>query len=248
MDVPELLRRAADLFPPRARSDAGLSADAVRDYLREHEWEVALGILQDFDGIQWQTLEFWDLLTNAAQQMLLRGNVPWYQWRRGETLHGIIRADLQLLACPKRWRSSRAGPRDWTTATDVGPRPPQPGERRSSARRQNLGRVRSRDQPGRTGRHQTRPTHSIELAPPDARRRDHDARGPTCVRHRHDHRDPAPAVVGQELALDDAPAGSHPNIPGVSSAGARAGVSECGHGDDHALGAVTGVRASRSVP
>jgi hypothetical protein len=98
MDVPELLRRAADLVPPRARSDAGLSADAVRDYLRAHEWEVALGILQDFDGIQWQTLEFWDLLTKAAQQMLLRGNVPWYQWRRGETLHGIIRAELQLLA------------------------------------------------------------------------------------------------------------------------------------------------------
>jgi hypothetical protein len=71
MDVPELLRRAADLVPPGARSDAGRCADEIRDYLRQHEWEVALGILQDFDGVQWQTAEFWDLLTRAAQQMRL---------------------------------------------------------------------------------------------------------------------------------------------------------------------------------
>ncbi len=58
MDVPELLRRAADLVPPGARSDAGLCADDVRGYLREDEWEVALSILEDFDGIQWQTVKF----------------------------------------------------------------------------------------------------------------------------------------------------------------------------------------------
>jgi hypothetical protein len=98
MDVPELLRRAADLVPPRARSDAGLCADDVRDYLREGEWEVALGILEDFYGIQWQTFEFWDLLADAAQQMLLRSDASWCQWRSGETLHGIIRAGLQLVA------------------------------------------------------------------------------------------------------------------------------------------------------
>ncbi len=98
MDVSELLRRAADLVPPGASSNAGLSADDVRDYLREHEWDVALGILQDFDGIQWQTVEFWELLADAAQQMFLRSDAAWCQWRGGETLHGIIRADLQLVA------------------------------------------------------------------------------------------------------------------------------------------------------
>jgi hypothetical protein len=36
-------------------------------YLRQHEWEVALGILQDFHGVQRQTAEFWDLLTRAAR-------------------------------------------------------------------------------------------------------------------------------------------------------------------------------------
>jgi hypothetical protein len=98
MDVFELLRRAADLVPPHARSDAGLTVDDVRDYIREHEWEVAFGILEDFDGVQWQTVEFWDLLADAARQMLLRNDAAWCQWRRGETLHGIIRADLQLVA------------------------------------------------------------------------------------------------------------------------------------------------------
>jgi hypothetical protein len=98
MDVPELLRRAADLVPPGARSDAGRCADEIRDYLRQHEWEVALGILQDFDGVQWQTAEFWDLLTRAAQQMSLTGDAAWCEWRRRETLHAIMRADLQLVA------------------------------------------------------------------------------------------------------------------------------------------------------
>jgi hypothetical protein len=98
MDVPELLRRAADLVPARARSDAGLCADEVRDYLRQKEWEVALGLLEDFDGVQWQTVEFWDLLVGAAQQMSLTGPAAWCQWRRGETLDGIIKADLHLVA------------------------------------------------------------------------------------------------------------------------------------------------------
>jgi hypothetical protein len=99
MKFSELLRRATDLVPPSARSDAGLCADDVREYLRETEWDTALGILGDFDGIQWQTVEFWDLLADAAQQMQLRHDAVWFQWRKRETLHGIIRADL-LLAAP----------------------------------------------------------------------------------------------------------------------------------------------------
>ena len=98
MHVPELLRRAAEIIPPSARSDTGLGVNDVRDYLRANEWELALGILEDFDGIQWQTVEFWDLLLAAAQQMTLDSSVAWHQWRKGETIHGIIRADLHLTA------------------------------------------------------------------------------------------------------------------------------------------------------
>jgi hypothetical protein len=128
MDVFELLRRAADLVPPHARSDAGLTVDDVRDYLREHEWEVAFGILEDFDGVQWRTVEFWDLLADAAQQMLLRNDAAWCQSaeRRDPPRHHQSRPAAR---CPGRWRSSHASPRDWTTATDVGPLSPQAGER-----------------------------------------------------------------------------------------------------------------------
>ncbi|MFI0446614.1 hypothetical protein [Actinomadura sp. 6N118] len=98
MDVPDLLRRAAALIPADARSDAGLSADDVQEYLSYEEWEVALSILEDFDGVQWQTIQYWDLLIAAAQQMWLDRDVAWFQWRRSETLHGLIRADLQLVA------------------------------------------------------------------------------------------------------------------------------------------------------
>ena len=58
MDVPELLRRAAELVPSSAKSAAAICADEVRDYLRQGKWEVALGILQDFDGVQSDTVEF----------------------------------------------------------------------------------------------------------------------------------------------------------------------------------------------
>ncbi|WP_207946917.1 hypothetical protein [Actinomadura sp. 7K507] len=98
MDVPDLLRHAADVVPADERSDADLGANDVREYLRHHEWEVALGILEDFDGIRWQTVRFWDLLIEAAQQMWLADDVTWLHWRRSETLHGLIRADLQLAA------------------------------------------------------------------------------------------------------------------------------------------------------
>lgn len=98
MDVPDLLRCAADLVPVSARSEAGLSADDVREYLRHGEWEVAMVILEDFGGIRWQTIQYWDLLVAAAQQMWLGSDAAWFQWRRSETLHGLIRADLQLVA------------------------------------------------------------------------------------------------------------------------------------------------------
>lgn len=98
MNVPDLLRRAAALIPSDARSDAELSARDVNEYIRQAEWELTLGILEDFDGLTWQTIEYWDLLADAAQQMYLPHDAAWCHWRGYETRHGIIRADLQLLA------------------------------------------------------------------------------------------------------------------------------------------------------
>ncbi|MEU8340991.1 hypothetical protein AB0C74_04805 [Spirillospora sp. NPDC048832] len=105
MDVPDLLRRATELIPADARSDAGLGADDVRDYLGHDEWEVALGVLEDFDGIRWQSAQYWDLLIDAAQQLWLQSDVAWLRWRRSETLNGLIRAHLRLLPSDEGGRS-----------------------------------------------------------------------------------------------------------------------------------------------
>lgn len=90
----ELIRRAAALVPHDALSDSGSSVADVLDYLEHDEWELALDVLADFDGIDWQTPEFWDLLVKAADELHL--DVKWFHWRKGETLHGLLRADLEL--------------------------------------------------------------------------------------------------------------------------------------------------------
>ncbi|NDU74599.1 hypothetical protein GWI34_18460 [Actinomadura sp. DSM 109109] len=105
MDVPDLLRRATALIPPDVRSDAGLGAGDVEDYLVHDDWESALLILEDFDGVQWQTVRYWDLLIAAARQLWLGSDVAWLRWRRSETLHGLIRADLRLLPPEEGGRS-----------------------------------------------------------------------------------------------------------------------------------------------
>ncbi|MEV4057215.1 hypothetical protein AB0J55_38930 [Amycolatopsis sp. NPDC049688] len=98
MDTTELLRRAAGLVPDDARSGAGFGAADVHDCLRQDDWEFALDILEDFGGVRWQTVEYWELLEEAARQLFLHRKVAWCQWRGWETRHGIIRADLRLVA------------------------------------------------------------------------------------------------------------------------------------------------------
>ncbi|WP_410564238.1 hypothetical protein [Amycolatopsis sp. cmx-4-61] len=98
MDTCEILRRAAGLVPDDARSDAGLAAVDVHECLRDDDWEAALDVLVDFDGVQWQTVEYWELLEEAARQMYLERKAAWCRWRGWETRHGIIRADLRLVA------------------------------------------------------------------------------------------------------------------------------------------------------
>ncbi|MFC5823640.1 hypothetical protein [Nonomuraea insulae] len=99
MDVPELLRRAAALVPAHVRSDVGMSAQDVLEYLGHDEWEVALGVLEDFDGIHWQPVEYWTFLADAAQQMWLKHDAAWCHWRATETRNGLLlRADLQLIS------------------------------------------------------------------------------------------------------------------------------------------------------
>ncbi|MCP2262520.1 hypothetical protein LX15_006260 [Streptoalloteichus tenebrarius] len=96
MDVSGLLRRAAALVSPDARSDAGACSNDAVDYLNHSEWELALDILTDFDGLTWHTVEYWDLLATAAGHMSREHDAAWCRWRASETRHGVIRVDLQL--------------------------------------------------------------------------------------------------------------------------------------------------------
>jgi hypothetical protein len=92
----ELLRQALALVPPDARGDSGATAADVREQLDQDEWNFALDLLSDFDGIAWQTPEYWRLLEAAAKELHLPHK--WFTWRAGETEQGlVIRADLRLV-------------------------------------------------------------------------------------------------------------------------------------------------------
>ncbi|MFE9747135.1 hypothetical protein ACFYOT_19715 [Saccharothrix saharensis] len=90
-ELPELLGLAADLLPGDARTGAGLSAVDARRYAEQDEWDTALAILSEFDGPP----PYWDLLVEAAVHLDL--DPSWYRWRLGESLHGVLRAELRLV-------------------------------------------------------------------------------------------------------------------------------------------------------
>jgi hypothetical protein len=95
-EVEGVLRLAAAEVPPDVRTAAGLTRADVEALVAGVEWKQALDALGDFEGIGWQTVRYWDLLAEAAVQ--IESDPAWFHWRRGEALHGIIRAELTLFA------------------------------------------------------------------------------------------------------------------------------------------------------
>ncbi|MEU3453024.1 hypothetical protein ABZ671_05410 [Micromonospora sp. NPDC006766] len=97
MDVPELLRRAACHVPAATTGEAGTTVADATEYLDHDEWEIALDILVELgDACRTETV-FWDFLAEAARLMRLSRTERWCHWRRAEVLHGVVRADLQLV-------------------------------------------------------------------------------------------------------------------------------------------------------
>ncbi|MFI6101935.1 hypothetical protein ACIA8G_40835 [Lentzea sp. NPDC051213] len=93
-EVGDLLRLAAAEVPSHARSGAGLSVAEVLEQIDREEWWLALDVLGEFEGVTWQTHRYWDLLAEVALQIEVEPS--WYLWRRGEAVHGLIRAELTL--------------------------------------------------------------------------------------------------------------------------------------------------------
>ncbi|SHN75655.1 hypothetical protein [Cryptosporangium aurantiacum] len=42
-------------------------------------------------------VEWWDLLLQVSRALWLTETTAWLHWRRQETIHGIVRAELRLL-------------------------------------------------------------------------------------------------------------------------------------------------------
>ncbi|NJP33735.1 hypothetical protein [Micromonospora thermarum] len=97
MDVPELLGRAACHVPVVAAGEAGTTVADANEYLDHDEWEIALDILVELGDAYRTETAFWDLLAEAARMMWLSRTERWCHWRRAEVVHGVVRADLQLV-------------------------------------------------------------------------------------------------------------------------------------------------------
>ncbi|WP_406107552.1 hypothetical protein [Micromonospora globbae] len=97
MDVPELLRRAACHVPAAEKDEAGTTVADANEYLGHDEWEIALDILVELGDAYRTEIAFWDLLAEAARMLWFSRTERWCHWRRFEVVHGVVRADLQLV-------------------------------------------------------------------------------------------------------------------------------------------------------
>ncbi|WP_344958317.1 hypothetical protein [Actinomadura miaoliensis] len=97
VDVRGLLREATCFVPAAVAVDGGVTATDACEYLEHDEWEVALHILVELGDAYPASTSFWDVLAQAARQMRLERTEAWCHWRCWEVVHGVIRADLQLV-------------------------------------------------------------------------------------------------------------------------------------------------------
>ncbi|MGW0434976.1 hypothetical protein ACWDV4_20855 [Micromonospora sp. NPDC003197] len=97
MNVPELLRSAAGQVPLTATGAAGASVLDANEYLEYAEWEIAFDILVELGDGYHAEAAFWELLAEAARLMGRSRTERWCHWRRFEAVHGVLRANLQLV-------------------------------------------------------------------------------------------------------------------------------------------------------
>ncbi|MEV7784795.1 hypothetical protein AB0O72_05260 [Streptomyces sp. NPDC088106] len=96
MDVPELLESASLLVPEETATENDVTVRDVWDHLVHDEWEIALGLLEEFGDDRPLPLAFWEKPADAADQLLLERSAAWCHWRGSEIRNGMVRADLTL--------------------------------------------------------------------------------------------------------------------------------------------------------
>ncbi|MDI1455310.1 hypothetical protein NHG22_16025 [Streptomyces sp. ATE26] len=106
MDVPKLLEVATLLVPEEIATENDITVQDIWEYLREDEWEVALGLLEELGDVHSLPGSFWETLTAAAEQMRLVRSAAWCHWRCYETRNGIIRVALTLRSASESRRQA----------------------------------------------------------------------------------------------------------------------------------------------
>ncbi|WP_321184048.1 hypothetical protein [Embleya scabrispora] len=111
VDAFTLLRQAVDLLPEDAVSDNGQTVGDVREDVGRQEWELVLGVLEEIGDVHPVSVDFWELLAEAARRMALDRSRRWCRWRAWEVRHGTVRATLHLMD-PKEGGPRTAFPGD----------------------------------------------------------------------------------------------------------------------------------------
>ncbi|MFF4341496.1 hypothetical protein ACFY00_16365 [Kitasatospora sp. NPDC001540] len=112
-DAFALLRRAVELLPEDAVAENGRSVGNVREELAYQEWEMALDLLIEIADVRPLSTAFWEMLAEAARQMMLDHHRRWCEWRAWEVRHGTVRATLTLLGTDEGGRRSAFAGDGW---------------------------------------------------------------------------------------------------------------------------------------
>ncbi|MGW8327454.1 hypothetical protein ACWGLE_06055 [Streptomyces sp. NPDC055897] len=105
-DAFTLLRQAVDVLPKDAMTENGQTVGDVRKEIELQEWEMALDVLIEIADVHPVSITFWEMLSEAARQMMLDRSRRWCEWRGWEAKHGTIRATLTLLRADEGGRQS----------------------------------------------------------------------------------------------------------------------------------------------
>ncbi|WP_329404358.1 hypothetical protein [Streptomyces melanogenes] len=105
-DAFTLLRQAVDLLSEDAVAENGQTVGDVRKEMELQEWEMALDVLIEIADVHPVSITFWEMLAEAARQMMLDRSCRWCEWRAWEVKHGTIRVTLTLLGADEGGRQS----------------------------------------------------------------------------------------------------------------------------------------------
>lgn len=105
-DAFALLRQAVDLLPEDAVAENGQTVGDVRKDIELQEWEMVLDVLIEIADVHPVSITFWEILAEAARQMMLDRSCRWCEWRAWEVKHGTIRVTLTLLGADEGGRQS----------------------------------------------------------------------------------------------------------------------------------------------